>query len=74
MKLKRILAILAIAATVGLFAEGMKKTDAVTGQINKTTEAKEKSVLMKKSDAELKVKDKKDLPKVKKTIEPKIKK
>ncbi|MBU3015547.1 hypothetical protein KO488_12330 [Poseidonibacter lekithochrous] len=74
MKLKKLLAILAIAGAVSLFADGISNVDALVDQINKTTDAKEKSVLMKKLDVEIAVMDKKDVPKAKAIIETKLKK
>jgi len=74
MKLVKKIAILTIAATVGLFANGIENVDALVEQINNTTDVKEKSVLMKKLDIEFAVMDKKDVPKAKEIIETKLKK
>jgi len=74
MKLVKKIAILTIATTVGLFANGIENVDALVEQINNTTDVKEKSVLMKKLDIEFAVMDKKDVPKAKEIIETKLKK
>ncbi len=74
MRLRKILAMVAIAGAVSLFADGISNVGAIVDQINKTTDAKEKSVLMKKLDVEIAVMDKKDVPKAKAIIDAKLKK
>ncbi len=72
MKLKKILAMVTIAATVGLFADGLSNVDSLIARINKTTDTKEKSVLIKKLNAELSVMDKKEVLKAKELIDAKL--
>ena len=74
MKLKKILAMLAIAGAVSLFADGINNVSDLVDKINKTTDAKEKSILMKKLDVEIAVMDKNDVPKAKEIIDTKLKK
>ncbi|MBU3015545.1 hypothetical protein KO488_12320 [Poseidonibacter lekithochrous] len=73
MKLRKILAMLTIAGALSLFADGISNVDALVDQINKTTDVKEKSALMKKLNTELSVMDKKDVSKAKEIIDSKLK-
>lgn len=74
MTLRKKIAILTIAATVSLFANGIANVSSLVDQINKTTDVKERSVLLKKLDLELAGMDKKDVPKAKELIDSKLKK
>ena len=74
MKLKQKLAILAMVASVSLFANGITNVTSLVDQINQTKDVKEKQILMEKLDVELSVIDKKDLPEAKKIIDSKLKK
>jgi hypothetical protein len=74
MNLKKKIAILTIAATVSLFANGISNVNVLVEQINNTSDVKEKSVLIKKLNAELAGMDKSDVPKAKAIIESTLKK
>jgi hypothetical protein len=73
MRLGKKIAILTIAATVSLFANGIETVSALVEQINNTSDVKEKSVLMKKLDIELAVMNKSDVPKAKALIQSTLK-
>ena len=74
MKLGKKIAILTIAASASLFANGITNVTALVDQINNTSDVKAKQVLMKKLDIEIAVMDKKDVPKAKEIINTKLKK
>ena len=74
MKIKKILAVLTLALSATLFANGINNVSALVEQINNAADLKEKQVLMKKLNNELAVLDKKDVPKAKEIIDTKLKK
>ncbi len=74
MNLGKKIAILTIAASVSLFANGISNVSALVDQINNTSDVKEKQVLMKKLDSELAVINTEDIPKAKEIIETRLKK
>lgn len=74
MNIRKKIAILTIAASVSLFANGISNVSALVDQINNTSNVKEKQVLMKKLDSELAVLNTEDLPKAKEIIETRLKK
>ncbi len=74
MKLGKKIAILTIATSVSLFANGISNISTLVEQINNTNDVKTKQVLMKKLDIELAVIDKKDLAKAKEIMNTKLKK
>ncbi|WP_121628084.1 restriction endonuclease [Poseidonibacter antarcticus] len=74
MKLGQKLAILTIAASVSLFANGITNVTSLVDQINKTSDIKAKQVLMKKLDIEIASIDQKDLAKAKEIIDTNLKK
>lgn len=74
MKVTKLMAAIAIAASTSLFANGISNVSALVEEINKTSDAKEKQVLMKKLEIELSVIDKKDLSQAKEIIDTKLKK
>jgi hypothetical protein len=74
MKMVKTIAILTIAASISLFANGLSNITTIVDQVNSATDAKEKSALMKKLDIELAVLNMKDIPAAKKIINEKLKK
>jgi hypothetical protein len=74
MKIKKQIAILTLAATMSLFADGISNVSALVEQINNTSDVKEKSSLMKKLDIEIAVMDKENVPKAKAYIQSTLKK
>jgi len=66
MKLKQKLVILAMVASVSLFANCITNVTSLVDQINQTKNVKAKQILMEKLEVELSVIDKKDLPEAKK--------
>jgi len=74
MKLGQKLAILTIAASISLFANGITNVTSLVDQINKTSDIKAKQVLMKKLDIEIASIDQKDLAKAKEIIDTNLKK
>ena len=72
MKLGNKIAILIIAGSVSLFANGITNVTALVDEINKTNDIKSKQILMTKLDIEIAVMDKKDVPKAKKIIDAKL--
>ena len=74
MKLRKKIAIITVAATVSLFANGMANVSSLVDQINKSSDIKERSALLKKLDVELSVMDKKEALKAKSHIETNLKK
>jgi hypothetical protein len=74
MKIKKQIAILTLAATMSLFADGMSTVSSLVEELNNTTDVKERSVLLKKLDIEIAVMDKKDVPKAKAFIQSTLKK
>jgi len=74
MNIRKKLAILAVAASVSLFANGLSNVATLVEQINNTTDVEMKAELKKKLEMELSTIDKKDLPAANELIDTKLKK
>lgn len=72
MKLKKILAVLALIGVTSMFAGGAKDIGLLIEKINNTTNQKQKSVLLKQLDDELDTMDRKDLPRAQEIINNKL--
>lgn len=73
MTLRKKIAVLTMVATVSLFANSLANVSSLVDQINKTTDVKERKVLIDKLNIELSIMDKSDAPKAKELIESKLK-
>jgi len=74
MNIRKKLAILTVAASVSLFANGISNVATLVEQINSTKDMAVKSQLKKKLENELATMNKEDLAKAKEIVDSKLKK